>query len=91
MSEYAIRVELRGNPSYEEYEKLHALMTKKGFVRTIVGSDGKSYSLPHATYWGSSPSDVGSVRNTIRNAVKSEIQDSIIVFVVQSSNWALGW
>jgi hypothetical protein len=91
MSEYALRVELRGNPKYEEYEKLHALMAQKGFAKTIVGSDGKSYSLPHATYWGSSLSDVGSVRNAIRDAVRSEVRDNIIVFVVHSSGWALGW
>lgn len=95
MAHYAIRVELRGNPSYEEYEALHALMAKRGFYQTVDGVDGegssKTFNLPHAVYYGSSNSDCGAVRNQIRDAVKSEVQQKIVVFVVEANTWALGW
>ena len=35
MPNYAIRVELRGYPTAEHYETLHALMARKGFKQTI--------------------------------------------------------
>jgi hypothetical protein len=95
MANYAIRVELKGNPTYDEYETLHALMAEWGFYRTVDGVDGKgnqkSYDLPHAVYYGSSNSSCGTVRDQIRDAVKSEIQEKIIVFVVEAGTWALGW
>jgi len=93
MASYAIRVELRGNPSYEQYETLHALMAKRGFYQTIDGVDGsgnqKTFNLPHAVYYGSSNSSCGTVRDQIRDAVKSEVQNNIIVFVAEVRNWAL--
>jgi hypothetical protein len=36
MPYYAIRVELRGDPSSEEYKTLHALMAKSGFYAKDV-------------------------------------------------------
>jgi hypothetical protein len=37
MPAYAIRVELRGNSSPAEYERLHTLMAQRGFGRTVTG------------------------------------------------------
>lgn len=50
MSRFTTRVQLNGNPSYEEYEKLHKAMKAKGFSRIITGDDGGHYWLPHAEY-----------------------------------------
>lgn len=95
MPNYAIRVELRGDPSSEEYETLHALMARKGFKQTIDGLDTegnkKRFNLPHAVYYGSSEDSCSTVRDSVRKAVKAEVQDDIIVFVVQAETWALGW
>jgi hypothetical protein len=87
MSNYDVRVELRGNPSFEQYEKLHSLMKGKGFYQTI----GSTHDLPHATYFGSSTLDCAKLRDDLQASIKAKVQNSIIVFVVQSATWALGW
>jgi hypothetical protein len=95
VADYAIRVELRGNPTREEYETLHALMSRKGFYQTISGSDAqgnrRGFNLPHAVYYGSSTANCGAVRDSVRDAVKAEVQADIIVLVVEATTWALGW
>lgn len=95
MSNFAIRVELRGSPTWETYDKLHAVMARLGFTQTIYGenSDGKQqwFNLPHAIYYGMSASDTGAVRNSVVSAVKAGVQSDIVVFVVEAAHWALGW
>ena len=49
MAEYIARVELH-NGTYQDYETLHASMQRRGFARTVVGSDNLKYQLPTATY-----------------------------------------
>ena len=92
MPNYAIRVELKGNPPAERYETLHALMAARGFGRTVAGvtKQGNSLTvdLPHATYYGSSDSACPSVRDSISAAIRNEIQQGIVVFVVQAQTWA---
>jgi len=94
MPDYAVRVELRGNPSTEEYQALHALMARKGFIQTIAGVDiqgnQKRFNLPHAVYYGSSSADCGAVRDSVLRSVKSEVQNDVIVFAVQAQNWSIG-
>jgi hypothetical protein len=94
MPNYAIRVELRGYPTEEQYEKMHTLMARRGFARTVRGTDAKgnsaSFNLPHAVYYGSSNSDCASVRDVIVSSVKTEVQKDILVFVVEANTWAIG-
>jgi hypothetical protein len=94
MPNYAIRVELRGNPPAERYESLHALMARRGFGRTVTGVDRQerpsTVDLPHATYYGSSASDCLSLRDSIAAAIRAEIQQEIVMFVVQVATWATG-
>jgi hypothetical protein len=94
MANYAIRVELKGNPTFDQYETLHALMANFGFYQTVNGyqdSDGsfRNFELPHAMYYGAHNSDITQVRNLIVAAIQSQIQRSIVVFVVLSSNWSI--
>jgi len=95
MSNYAIRVELRGNPTYDQYETLHALMATQGFLQTISGTDKKGnqqqFNLPHAVYYGASNQSCGAVRDSVVSAVKAQVQKDILVFVVQAETWAIGW
>jgi len=92
--DYAIRVELRGSPSYETYETLHAVMQKLGFYQSLNGTDAygatRSFALPHAVYYGSSTQSCAAVRDAVLKAVKANVQESIIVFVVQVAAWAIG-
>jgi hypothetical protein len=94
MPDYAIRVELRGNPSAAEYERLHTLMAQRGFGRTVTGVDKQqnpsTVDLPHATYYGSSNSDCGSMRDSLSAAIRAQIQQDIVMFVVQAATWATG-
>ena len=67
-------------------------MAQYGFQRTVTGvnSQGNSVTvdLPHATYYGSSNSDCSSLRDTIAAAIRAEIQQGIVIFVVQAQTWA---
>jgi len=52
MPDYAIRVELPGDPTWEQYDTLHKIMAKGGFLQTVAGVDSqgsqKTFNLPHA-------------------------------------------
>ena len=50
MSRFTTRVQLNGNPTDEDYEKLHKAMKARGFSRVITSDDGDHYLLPHAEY-----------------------------------------
>jgi hypothetical protein len=93
MADFAIRVELRGDPSAETYEELHALMSAKGFERTVTGFDLKgnagAFDLPHALYYGSSTDSCSAVAESVAKDVRAQIQKNIIVFAVQAETWAL--
>jgi hypothetical protein len=94
MADFAIRVELQGYPTREQYEVLHALMARKGFHQTVNGTDAqgnqKRFTLPHATYYGSSVDSCGGVRDSILKAVQTEVQKDIVVFAVETRTWAWG-
>jgi hypothetical protein len=94
MPDYAVRVELRGTPSTEEYQTLHTLMDRQGFAQTVGGVDTggnqRRFNLPHAVYYGSSGADCAAVRDSVVGSVKSEVQEDIIVFVVQAQTWSIG-
>ena len=89
MAAYTIRVQLKGDPTYEQYEKLHDLMQKLGYGRTVTGKTTRD--LPHATYYGQSSDDIGTVRDKVQAKVKAQVQDKILVFVAQTETWAMGW
>jgi hypothetical protein len=94
MADFTVRVELLGDPSYTQYEKLHALMSGLGFGRTIDGvtsaNERKTFNLPHATYYGTSASTCASLRDILRSKIRTEIQAGVIIFVAETSTWALG-
>jgi len=94
MSDFAIRVELQGYPTREQYEALHALMARKGFYQTVNGTDAqgnqKKFPLPHAMYYGTSADSCSGVRDSVVNAVKAEVQKDIVVFAVEARTWAGG-
>lgn len=49
MASYTARVELH-SATAADYETLHVAMQNRGYLRTIVGGDGKTYWLPTGTY-----------------------------------------
>jgi hypothetical protein len=51
MARFTVRVQLHGADEGDDaYDTLHAQMKKRGFVRTIDGSDSTSYDLPWGSY-----------------------------------------
>jgi hypothetical protein len=94
MSEFAIRVELKGNPTFDKYETLHAVMARLGFYQKVNGTSTTNgaavqVDLPHAVYYGSSTGGCIPVRDSVATAIKATVQQSIIVFVVQVAGWAI--
>ena len=49
MAKFTIRVELH-DADDDDYETLHEEMEKRGFSKTITGSDNITYHLPTAEY-----------------------------------------
>lgn len=89
MAAYTIRVELKGDPSYAEYEKLHAVMAQLGFFQS-VWNGGKSYALPHATYYGDVQASGQDVLNAVQANVK-KVQSNILIFVAKTETWLMAW
>jgi hypothetical protein len=94
MASFTIRVELRGNPTYEQYERLHLLMANFGFYKTINGVNpsgtATTFNLPTGTYYGAYTGTPSDVRSLITTPIKTQIQASILVFIAETVNWALG-
>ncbi|MGA2257659.1 MAG: hypothetical protein ABSG53_23610 [Thermoguttaceae bacterium] len=49
MANYIARTELH-SATWDDYEKLHASMQRRGYSRTIKGDNGVTYQLPTGTY-----------------------------------------
>ena len=94
MPNFAVRVQLMGNPTAEEYETLHALMAQYGLIRTVDGVDANgnptTSTLPHGTYYGTNSYEAGSLRDALRVAIKAKVQQNISLFVVDAKTWAFG-
>ena len=91
MSEYTIRVELKGDPTYQDYEKLHAQMASLGFLRFVTGVNANNeqakFDLPTALYYGQSDKAASIVRDNV-TAKAQTVQSAIRVFVAQTIDWA---
>jgi len=94
MSNFTVRVELKGYPSEQEYESLHELMAKQGFTRTIRGitpsGQNATFDLPHATYYGYASTTTGDLRDYLKAKIRAAIQPNIAIFVAKTETWAIG-
>jgi hypothetical protein len=86
---YVARVELLGNPTYTDYANLHSAMARSGFSRTIVGGDGLTYDLPHATYQSGSYSSAASARDAARKAAESVWTEVLVIVAGTDTAWYL--
>lgn len=87
MPSYFARVELHGNATYAQYERLHVAMANRGFQRTIRNFNGTTLNLPMATYYKeNSTFSVSQENEAIRLAANSvQLNNSIVV--IQSAGW----
>src|SRR5688500_2995799 len=93
-TDYAIRVQLTGaGEEHAVYEKLHEVMEKIGFPRTMQGVDehGKwgEWHLPHAMYFYRSARNDSKFVKLIVETIVEAVWDGkaeVVVFVV--SDWS---
>jgi hypothetical protein len=88
MSNYIARVELH-SATYDDYERLHYVMSQHGFARMIRGSDGKDYHLPTGTYVmrNTSVSRSDALDRAGTAAGQTGKKSSIIVADWESATW----
>jgi hypothetical protein len=90
MADYTVRVELVGSPSAEVYQNLHSRMAGLGFLTTIQ-SNGTTYKLPHATYYGTSFLEPVALASRVAEEVKTKVWTKPLVFVSKTESWGLSW
>lgn len=85
---YLARIELH-NGVLVDYQNLHSLLSKNGFMNTIRGSDGLLYRLPRALYWIEYNGQIKNVHDTIQQIVTS-LGKTAEIFVVKytESMWS---
>lgn len=88
MAQLFIRVELRGNPSWQDYDNLHAYMESNNWYRTVRGTAGQS-QLPHAMYQGNSDKEITSIASALRTGLEANVWSQAIVLVISSDNWSM--
>ena len=90
MAHLFIRVELRGSPSWQDYENLHAYMEKNNWFRKIQGTAGES-SLPHAMYHGNSENNLSVITSALRKASRRTfgLRRSFSLFPLRRGQWSL--
>ena len=89
MANYLARIELDA-ASPEDYERLHAGMRQRGYLREITGEDGVAYQLPAGTYYVSESSAVLSVALHAAVDAAKETGRRAAVFVTDwyAARWA---
>lgn len=89
MANYMARVELH-QAGPEDYERLHASMQQRGYLRRMTGEDGAIYQLPTGTYFVTNTSAVLSVAlNAAVDAAKDTGRSAaIIVTDWSTARWA---
>jgi hypothetical protein len=88
MAQIVIRVELRGNPTYQDYEKLHTFMEQKKWYRAINGTAGRGM-LPHSMYQGASDAEPRKIASALRSEIQAEVWTIVIVLVINTLSWGM--
>lgn len=83
-----IRVELRGTPSGQDYENLHAYMENNNWHRNIEGTAGQSV-LPHAMYQGNSDKDISGVTSALRKGIQTNVWTQAVVLIIAAQTWSM--
>lgn len=90
MPAFTIRVELQGNPSYQQYEALHQSMGAIGFLRTVQGvrsGTSVTVNLPTGLYYGNSTENATQVAERVDTAARA-IHPVSGIFVADTTTWA---
>jgi hypothetical protein len=83
------RVELRGTPSAEIYQRLHNHMLTLNWYTHISGS-GVTVALPHATYQAkmeTPPADLRIYANELKSGIEANVWTKALVLVAITASW----
>jgi hypothetical protein len=72
------RVQLKGDPTREQYDALHAKMAGIGFSTHITTGDG-TWELPHATYSGTAYANADAAATAVKTAADSVVANSQVL------------
>jgi hypothetical protein len=88
MAQLFVRVELRGTPGNDVYEKLNTHMASLFWYPWIIGSI--QVDLPQATYQAtiSRTPKIATLGENLKKSIEANIWPQALVLVVVSSNWA---
>jgi hypothetical protein len=88
MNRFVTRVLLNGNPTAEQFEKLHKAMKLKGFSRVIMSDDGQYYWLPNAEYYREGNVTTQQVVDDAKAAANSvKTPNEVLVTEAKSIMW----
>lgn len=88
MAAYLARVELFGKPSWEDFDRLHAAMGRKGFSKTIKADTGVVYDLPNGTYYRETSADLNTVTDDAKAAATSVWNDAgVLATLTNGIRW----
>jgi len=88
MAHLFIRIELRGNPGWQDYENLHTYMEKNRWYRKIQGTAGES-TLPHAMYHGNSENSIATITSALRKGIEANVWTQAIVLIISAQTWSM--
>jgi hypothetical protein len=82
------RVELRGEPTKDTYDKLHAFMKGKNWVQHLPGKPTKP--MPHAMYQGSyaAKPNLSAVVDELKKSIEANVWTRAFVLLIEETTWA---
>jgi hypothetical protein len=83
------RIELRGKPSEEIYQKLHAYMQKNHWHQFLP--ERLDHPMPHAMYQAFFPNgapDLLASAKSFKSEIERMIWSKAIVLLIEEANWA---
>jgi hypothetical protein len=83
-----IRVELRGTPSWQDYDDLHPYMEKNNWLRKIRGTARES-ALPHTMYHGNFENDISTIASALRKGIEANVWSQAIVLIISAETWSM--
>ena len=84
-SQLFARVELRGTPGEDIYNRLHAYMAGKNWYQSINQAE-----LPHATYQATFSLDAPNlmeIGNTLKADIERTIWTKALILVIRAGDW----
>lgn len=88
MANYIVRVELH-SATWDDYERLHASMRRRGYSRIIKSNQGVRYQLPTGTYVAeNTPDSLQAALEAATEAAKETGRQSwVVVADWKSARW----